>query len=889
VSWADISAVLLKSESSFDKLNLSFPDNEEILPFPKIIKLTLKLIEESISKNQNKIIVVYPERIYLPSMTVIFQAISDIVSGKLRTDYDIYSFQKSQRLKIDNLICKFVEIKTDKDGVKRIWVEFSDSNYAYPIDQAPFFQRTDTNRRISKAPLKHYIRSNNDSSVFNTLEANKTFLKDSIYYLNSAKRFRDDFHKITVNDKEILDLMLIGKINTDNVINIINKGQFSGKPALLFMDNLYTLNSHLSENTKYVFIDIHDDGIVNSQLDALDYLIKKDSPVIFLTDTVNSFNLEALGNRGFLTLRWDRTSILPDLYSTSAGDNVNSKVYNCGNKEINYELCDDFELSDIIKVLNKSRHFLEDNTQVLTNLYWQLYNVVISLLRNVIRIPEIVRSNIKNKIEDIEKSLKTQTYNISSENMNNLEQIILVIQNLLDGEYEYEKAKKTEQIICDGVFDNIVIIISDNDDKSVYINYWDNYITDNNLDKSIRIMYVQEYCNGIESIDAEIIVCGWLGKNKMRNIIYNNNAPLMHILLYKIEQNWKKRHVSEWEKIIRNERRYVFDKNIVFSDLSADELSENNEEESSQDIDNIENAIQEYKFSKYYTKNNQDTKNISVEVIPIMFVSGYFSFYKISSKVITVTEIINDISGNSKQNEKLSTDIETGDFVVIRETERSLIHELADGILKKEGKEEHRELSGQWKRGLNEKRSLYTTKQLHEKIVNEGSSIGLQAFRVWMDDDDFIAPQDKDNLLFIAAALNDNYLIENIDRIYEICKDVRSAHVKAGNILSKRLKNEIAKKLSDIPKIRRADLWDPIDLQLEDLGKVKILKVTSIGQKRFVDMYYTNKLLNENMREKYSIEGRHAMEVLLEYDLSAPDCRKKGFVLDENKIYRRAT
>jgi hypothetical protein len=346
---------------------------------------------------------------------------------------------------------------------------------------------------------------------------------------------------------------------------------------------------------------------------------------------------------------------------------------------------------------------------------------------------------------------------------------------------------------------------------------------------------------------------------------------------------WKNHHLAEWEKIIENESRRDFDKIFTSLEFQADKNMENDDGEVNDDIDDVEFSILENRFRKY----SLNTGNMSAEAIPVAFVSGYFSFYKKSSKIITVTDIINDVSESSNASIKNATDIQIGDFIVIRETERSLIRELADAILVKEGKKEYREISGRWKNKLNEKRNFCSIKELHEKIISEGADIGIQAFRAWVEDDDFIAPQDKENLLYISAALNDNYLINNIDKIWEVCKYVRTAHIKAGNEISNRLKNGITKSLSGLPKIRRNDIWDPIDLQLDELGKVKILKVTSIGAPVVVDITYTNRLLTESPRDKYVIEGKSTREVYMEYNLGQGDCKAKGFIPDENNIYRR--
>jgi hypothetical protein len=854
LSWETVSTALLDSKSFFDDWHLTIPGNSFEPSIPRIIKLTLKLIENSLAGKLNKIIIVYPERMYLPSMTVVLKAISDIISGYFDMDHILHQFHPDQKLKIDNLVCKFISIEK-RNGKEMIHVKFADINWLCPMEKAPFFQKTDTSRRLSK--FKGSLANNiGITSVLDVLEAKKTFVNDSVYYISSVRKFTEIFSEMRIKGKKLTDLLLLGKINADNKIDLINTGKLNGNPALLFSENLDFAYGNFPENISSVFIDIHNDAIVNKNLDAFDKLIRRNIPIIVISDTVNSFNFTALEERNFVTLRWDSESIIPGLYSTSSTDVITRKIYNCGNREVHYERCENREITRIFKNLYKLKRDMEGNTQFLTDLYWELYNIIVFLLRNIITIPSIKKDSLLQELDKIENDLKTQRYSISVENMGILTETISDVKIIIDDKYVFAKNKKAEYLIANSVFDNIVIIIPDNEDKNTHAVFWNNYIENTDLTKTVKTMYVQEYFRRIENIDAEIIVCGWFSKKKMRNIIFSNNAPLLHILLNKIEIYWKQVHSSEWDSVMKNESRKLFDKNVTTLIHKNEGNPEIIKEEAEEDIDIIEDSIQEYKFRKYISHSNQNAGNISVEVVPLVFAGGCFALYKISSKIITVTEIINNISDNQREVIKPASEIETGDFVVIRETEKSLIHELADNILEKKGKKDYRELSGIWKKGLNEKRSFgYSAKDLHKMIKKAGSTIGLQAFRVWIDDDDFIAPQDKENLRYIADALEDKYLLDNIDKIDEICKYVRNTHRNAGKFISGQLKTSIAKTLGDMPKVRGADIWDPLDIKLDELGKVKILRVTDIGNTIEVDVTHTNKLLTGNENVFYGRVG----------------------------------
>ena len=88
-------------------------------------------------------------------------------------------------------------------------------------------------------------------------------------------------------------------------------------------------------------------------------------------------------------------------------------------------------------------------------------------------------------------------------------------------------------------------------------------------------------------------------------------------------------------------------------------------------------------------------------------------------------------------------------------------------------------------------------------------------------------------------------LKEKLEQIYEAGKEVRSAHVQAGRVLSQRLKNKIGEHLHNLGSIDVFNVWDPITIQLDDIGQVKILKVIDVSAAVPVDSGNTNRLLSE--------------------------------------------
>ncbi len=115
----------------------------------------------------------------------------------------------------------------------------------------------------------------------------------------------------------------------------------------------------------------------------------------------------------------------------------------------------------------------------------------------------------------------------------------------------------------------------------------------------------------------------------------------------------------------------------------------------------------------------------------------------------------------------------------------------------------------------------------------------------WLNNEDLIQPGDKDDLLCIAEATGDMVLKEKLEEIYKAGKEVRRAHVNAGRILSQRLRIKISEHIRELNDIDAFNVWDPITLQLEDIGQVRILKVIDVSNRITIDIGNTNRLLTE--------------------------------------------
>jgi hypothetical protein len=109
-----------------------------------------------------------------------------------------------------------------------------------------------------------------------------------------------------------------------------------------------------------------------------------------------------------------------------------------------------------------------------------------------------------------------------------------------------------------------------------------------------------------------------------------------------------------------------------------------------------------------------------------------------------------------------------------------------------------------------------------------------------------ITPLSKDDIVYIAKAMDDSVLLEMVDQVFDAGKIIKSAHIQAGHYLADKLRSNIADELSAKGSINGFNVWQPIEIEIENVGVVKLLKVIDVGSEVLVDAASTNKLINTN-------------------------------------------
>lgn len=853
--WEDLlSEILNREHNTFDNLNLYIIDEKEIIHVPKIIKSTLLLLENHISQVESKTIIVFPENRLLGYLFVIAKTIDDINNNKIDHEYVLKDFNVGEKVKILNYIVEYqgIEIKKGKECIKLV---FKDAIYYCPIQISPILQKTITKRTLSK--INHFENEINSCQRVNSLTENVelcqklensiTHIKGSVIYVTSVMKVKKFLNDTFINSKPILDVLLVGQINTENGINILNSEQRNGVPPLILVSDLYQANDavNLVDNLQAIYLDINNYNMLQNQFHMLDELRNKKIPIIFFSDYENSVDLKELSKRGFSIWKWTNSYLSKMLIGENSG---------VLDKKISYLLKHSiqkvvFNNENIYTAFNSLKEFRKIQSELsfdINRVIEILYSILIRCVRSVCLFIDSDIILLSEQIAECRKLIEKEKRYLNDDYFRKLIQILEIIKTITTNNNVSEKFKYIKELLIRYDYNQISLVIDYKENKNVINNYFDEFCLDNSIRTKVNVEYVYEFLKNPNLYREVTIICSWFNNKIMRSIYYSFITLDIRILLYNYELIWADYQIAELKSKLNLSDNKLLIKNEILNNgnYNIDEETKKEQEKLIDDIDEIEYKINAYKVNEYSKLLHVSNINELVDSIPIEFNGNYVMFSKVSHEFIVATKIL---IGESDEIELKSAEkLEVGDFIVIRESVKNIIKELADNVLKRNGLFESRELSGIWKESLRILSMFKSMQEIKGDLEKVGCNRNIATIKEWITNEERIMPNNKEDLIAIAKVTEDEVLVELVDKVYQSGKNVRIAHMKAGTILSSQLKTEIAELLGSNYEIDPYTNNNEYNISIDGIGKVKVIKILEIGQLMKVDISQVNKIINKN-------------------------------------------
>jgi len=859
LEWQEYITQLISSKSSFDRITLSFGDDEDTVAIPPIIKSSILMLDRMLEKQGIFNIFVFPERIQSIFIFTLTKLLYNIAEGRIDSNYDPSTFAIGEHLRLGKAVVQFLGTEV-RDVGECIVFRLADINkYSAPIEDLPLFQRT-TAKKLSKHELFQREKSRAklrltqikpEERHLQLLADHKTHMDSSIVNMTSLINTKGMLEDCMLCGQSIKESILVGQTDFWGKIKNIGTGQLSGIPAIVLASDLYAILAMAEKGhpIQSIIIDASNTNVLLSQMDALDSLMRLGVPITCVTDIVNSFDLQDFLNRGFNLWRWDENSLTENLYGVISLSS-DRKTKNCAKRKVDYFSADGNEISTAIKLLYIHRKESQTASAQMMRLFDRLFSLAFTSLRETVPIDAAKLTQIKTVLDECSNILEKEKIFLSEKTAKDYSVIIECLKKVHTNGYVFQKHEMMVKILSTSNPSKVALVVPERCDKDRVQTYWQSWCCRNSVIAEVQTYYPSEYyLLPCDLVDTTIVV-GWLEQAVMRKILFGFNTQSYTVLLYDYEKRWRNYAVSKWNDALDasyNRRaieqsfgtdsmkvstcRFMQPAPEVKATLKEDEIAE------------IEIVLRENKYRQYIANGVQKMENKTIEAIPVSFIGGYLSFYQMGHKVISASNIIEHDA--DKIETKLPQELHIGDFVVVRETDHDIVKEIADAILARSGKAGLRELSSKWKEALTIETLFYSPEEIYAKLQKAGCTRGYQAVRAWITDEDMIAPQSKQDLEHIAVVTGSGVLKEKLNQIYEAAQAVKAAHVQAGRVLSLQLRNRVASALKEYGDIDPFNIWDPIEMQVDDIGLVRILKIIDIGTPVIVDIADTNRLIDE--------------------------------------------
>lgn len=861
LDWNEYIEQLLSRESSIDGISLSLGDTSKPVGVPPIIKASVLMLDRMLECQGKFNIMVFPERIQSIFIFTLVKLLYNISEGRIERAYDPEKFQLGEKLRFGKAVVEFVRMEDHSDK-KCMRIRLADLEYIAPIELFPLFQKTNA-KKISKYAVfsaeekearKKLSSSTPGKQYLKLLTDYKTHMDSSIVNMTSIINTKEQLAGCELFGRSIKDLLLIGQADYEGNVRNVGAGQLGGTPAIVLASDLYAIAEmdHKGHPIQSIIIDGSNASILLSQLDALDELMRLGVPITCVTDIVNSFDLQPFLDRNFNLWRWDETSITDKLYD-AVPLSSDQKTKHCARRVVDHLISDGNEISAAIRILSFHKGEAQTLSAQVLKLFDGLYSLAFTALREIVPFDESQISQARLTLAECSSILSSEKNYIAPKTYEDYSIVIDCLKCVFTKGYVLPKREALSEKLRYQNYKSICIVVPERADKKRVLEYWQTWSKWNRLKTQVTVLHPAEYYPAQCTQFSATIVVGWLKRAIMRKILYSFNTQSYTVLMYDYEKGWKNYSMAKWGAALDNsrnrqviERSFATDKVQISTTRFEPKPVMPEATPQTDEYEEIELILRENKYRQYIARGGQKTAAETIEAIPVNFVGGYLAFYRTGHQLLSATNIIvNDADKLREEDKKLPAELKLGDFVVVRESDRDLIKEMADIILERSGKSEVRALSNKWREALEIETLFYAPEEIYKRLQSVGCTKGYPTVRGWIMDDDVIAPYYREDLEHIAKITGSTVLRDLLDQVHEAAQIVRNAHVQAGRALSTQLRNRIAEALNEYGDIDPFNIWEPIEMQVDGVGTVRILKIIDIGTPVVVDIADTNRLIEE--------------------------------------------
>ena len=689
---------------------------------------------------------------------------------------------------------------------------------------------------------------------------NRTLFRSNIIYVGRTEKSVGFITNTKINNTKIVELFLWGKLNAEGNISNLSKAGIKASPSCLIAPDLHSAVNYcdFGEN-KLKAIILSSVSFAKNDPQSFNALFDSKIPIIVIADFNDLDDLESLEENGFRIWRWNERNLTE--ISTQYQSKENSiftpfhrTLTNLCNQETEIVTCCYPELESITGELISFEKKIPREYEEIKSLFSQLFQPHNEFSR-LIRFPsEKWLSNYRARKKNVQEQFENQRLYIPPETLNQLNQICLSLLEASENPFPGEKHKldQLEKILQEkSISGKTIVIVPRYEDVEETKSYWQKRFA-KTPEKLNNVVFMAAGDLSIDSLDfipQRIIVSGWLGQGAMYSILHSFITDKIILLTYSKEATWFKRATNRW-KIKRKFTTNLNDFQELLKlpansldplDFALEEEPEQPEDSPEENIIELELRLKQYRYSGY--KASANSTDVIEKAKPVVFNDGRFALFTKTHKCLVVTDLILTANPDAEIQKVTTGDLSIGDYILFFSSDKDLIREIADTILKARDKADLRTRATFWKYLLRKRTEEMPFDAVITFLRRHGCKRHEATIKNWMLDEDIIGPANSKDVRIILTAFirpqKRDALDALINEINYAISEVRGAHHQAASFI----KEQLIAKLPDIIS-QESGIGKPLIIDLPEFGRVFILRIEEIeNQWMEVEKYNTNHLL----------------------------------------------
>lgn len=824
---------------------------------PLIIMSASFALDSLTEKANNRLAIVFPRRFHSPLLITLICALKHFKEKHEFVTLDKVPFSMKQKILLNGCLVEYI----GKDiSNHQIIVKCRDGKSKIPFHAVRMLEEVRSEKQLDKMEdLSYASFSEKSPDVLNRLlkiHGNHIVSPiQNVMLISKIGETEKQINSLLINGTKVIDLFRWGKITSEGETSVIASYQSEVDPVAIISPDFFRASYYLEnypDKTGAVIVDGLTGCINNLQI-LDDDILANNTPTVVILDQSEIGMIEHLELRGFRIWQWNKEN--KNLSKPASVVDKHSVFYqidkamnNFTKLEVSAQPCEFPLVKQAFDFIRRIKKVIDKNNEQTNELLNRIIFIVLELSR-IIRVPT------KIKMEELEGYVKLLKHQLKQARMwmtAEQEQLFISVLDLLlsidinkFSKKKHKIAILKERLQTSNEWDNFALVVHRKSESENCRDFWGGEISLKNRANTSFYTLTEIVESDLFYSPTEIIICGWLGYEKMTKIINSCFSSKITLLLYSYEMEWYWCAKQKWNKNHKYNVRYSdFPQVIIkeamgqldnFEDVSVD-LEAINE------FQDFELRMNEISYSQYIASPLDRAEAVQAKMV--RFTGSQFSFCTVSYNLHVVTELIRRNTEHREIPKKTINELNEGDLILFRDSDNDIIREIADVALKKNGLIFHRKRASIWRDTLLKKYAEigYDINKLYQHLRVNGCKRHITTIRNWLFNESIIGPGSSSDLTAIARATEDEYMLSILTLIEESISQLRSAHLQAAAYLQKTMLNEVKNRIDR----NSVTLESNIVFNLEGLGQIHILQVEEICEEWLnIGIGWTNRLLKQ--------------------------------------------